>query len=488
MQSASINLIADLRLNTGVGEATRNLVDAILAQNITASLHELELPHRQNITDLPDRYRHLPAQPAATMNLLAYEPVLLQHCLVTDLRELLLNRYTIGYWVFELPKAPLWWRTGLTYADEIWTPSRYSAQSIAQAVNAPLHVVPNIVNVSKTTLLSRADLNLPNDRYIFYYNFDAKSSLARKNPWGVIEAFRRAFRVVSLSTELNAQHSHPPLLVIKARDIHKFPRAHQHLKQLIGAVGGMLIDTDLPRQKVDALLRHIDCYVSLHRAEGFGLGIAESMSLGKPVIATHFSANTDYLNAENGYPVQYELCPITPETHHYDPKQADTYEIGQQWAEPNIEHAAQLMREVYLDPLVAKAKGERAMRDIENYASPHAVGKWVAERLAQIEYGIFSGKIARNSHVKIASLIEIATANLKFHHEHWHNVHMMIESIPQARNPLVNRVLHSALIAFLVRFYKRVRWLGHLTYAQNDVHRATIDLLSLLNARDPERK
>ncbi|MCW1970774.1 MAG: glycosyltransferase [Anaerolineae bacterium] len=473
MPPLGINLIADLRLNTGIGEANRNLADALLAQEIEASLVELFVPNRMHLTDLAQRYRSLPTDPRHNINLLAYEPVILQHLPIKQLRSLILNRYTIGSWFFELPRAPAWWQNGLGYADEIWTISHYSAQAIKASVSVPVNVIPSVVKPSPATSITRAELGLPDDRFIFYFSFDAKSSFARKNPWAVIESFERAFHD---STFLTSDKR--PILLIKARDIHVYPAAHQALKSALGRVNGILIDGDYPRHKVDALLQHCDCYISLHSAEGFGLGMAEAMSLGKPVIATNFSANTDYLNASNGFPVNYFPHEITLADHIYDPNMAEVYEPGQVWAKPDIAHAATLIREVYFNPAESQRRGRQAQQDIAHYCSPAAVAKLVMARLHEIQTQTHSDH--KSQIAKQHIFAQIALGNYRVHYEHWLKIHRMIETLPFENHPYLGRIMQIPLVAFLTRYAKRLRWLGHLTYAQHDVNAAALDMAECL--------
>lgn len=473
MLPLGINLIADLRLNTGIGEANRNLVDALLAKEIEASLIELSVPNRMHLTDLAQRYHSLPNDPRHNINLLAYEPVILQHLPVKQLRALILNKYTIGNWFFELPSAPAWWQNGLGYADEIWTISHYSAQAIKASVSVPVKVIPSVIKPSPPTLITRAELGLPDNRFIFYFSFDSKSSFARKNPWAVIEAFERAFSGTIFST--NDKH---PTLVIKARDIHVYPAAQQALKSALGRVNGILIDSDLPRNKVDALLQHCDCYISLHSAEGFGLGMAEAMSLGKPVIATNYSANTDYLNANNGFPVDYAPHQITIADHIYDPKMVEVYTPGQIWAKPNIAHAASCMREVYFNFAEAQRRGRQAQQDIAQYCSPAAVGKLIMARLSEIQTHAYLDHQSQMAKQHIFA--KIALGNYRVHYANWLKIHQMIETLPFENHRYLGRIMRIPIVAFLTRYAKRLRWLGHLTYAQHDVNAAALDVAECL--------
>jgi glycosyltransferase involved in cell wall biosynthesis len=149
------------------------------------------------------------------------------------------------------------------------------------------------------------------------------------------------------------------------------------------AAGVILIDADLSRQQMYGLLSVCDCYVSLHRAEGFGLGIAESMALGKPVIATAHSGNMDFMTPANSFGVNYTLRPITTEDHAQQPFLLDVYQANpeQLWGEPDIDHAAELMRYVCEHPDEARQRGETALRDMAEGWSVEAIGARIHDRL-----------------------------------------------------------------------------------------------------------
>jgi glycosyltransferase involved in cell wall biosynthesis len=133
------------------------------------------------------------------------------------------------------------------------------------------------------------------------------------------------------------------------------------------------MDQILDRPELNSLIDASDCYVSLHRSEGFGVTLAEAMALGKPVIATDYSANLDFMHAGNGLLVRYKLVRLDQD---YGP-----YPKGSQWADPDVDHASQLMRFVYEHPDQAAEIGRQARRDIWRQLAPDAVGARIAQRL-----------------------------------------------------------------------------------------------------------
>ena len=194
------------------------------------------------------------------------------------------------------------------------------------------------------------------DGFVFLFAFDFFSTLQRKNPLGLVEAFKRAF-----------EPGEGPTLLLKTINAGFRPEARERLRYAIGDRDDIrIVDAMVEPAEMAALFRRADCYVSLHRAEGFGLTLAESMALGKPVIATGFSGNTDFMTPANAYLVDWRLTEVGPAAEHY-PEEGT-------WAEPSLEHAAQLMREVYGDQAAAAERGARAAADVAAQLSPEAVG------------------------------------------------------------------------------------------------------------------
>ena len=196
--------------------------------------------------------------------------------------------------------------------------------------------------------------------------YDAYSHQERKNPRGAIAAFRQAF----------APNRQDVGLVIKVNNAGT--DEINSLREVIGDAPGIyILDSTMSRYEVDSLIHNCDCYVSLHRAEGFGLGIAEAMALGRPVIVTHWSGNTDFTNPNNAACIGYELRQLDQD---YGP-----YKAGQYWAEPNIDEAAQWMQRLADDPAFARQLGTQAQQTIAEQLSPRAIGQQILQRLHAIQ-------------------------------------------------------------------------------------------------------
>ncbi len=165
---------------------------------------------------------------------------------------------------------------------------------------------------------------------------------------------------------------HPEL----GAEIRKFERA---LTKAAAGANVKLLDAVLPRNEVTGLMSLCDCYVSLHRAEGFGLSMAEAMALGKPVIATGYSGNLEFMTTDNSLLVDYNLVPIG--------RTWGPYREGQLWAEPSLEHAAQLMRRVFEDRASAMAMAERGRGAVLERLNPGRIGAMMKQRLEQVLEG-----------------------------------------------------------------------------------------------------
>ena len=263
------------------------------------------------------------------------------------------GRRIIGYWAWELPTIPPAWRTGARFVHEIWVPSRFTAASIEGLAPGRVRVVPHPVAIAPPVpaALGRADFGLPDDAFIVLTSFSLASSFARKNPLAAIAAFRAAFA-----------DSPAHILVLKIAHAEHWPEDVARLVQAIGGAGNIRLDTrTLPRSDSHALTACVDALLSLHRSEGFGLVPAEAMLLGRPVIATDWSATTEFINGDCGMPVPFKLvAAVDPRGVFQAP--------GAVWAEADITTAAAALRRLAGDPqyraTIGAAGRDAAMRTL----------------------------------------------------------------------------------------------------------------------------
>lgn len=284
------------------------------------------------------------------------------------------GRYVIGQWNCEQSELTPAFAAGLDLVDEVWTGSTFATGTFRRSTNKPVSLVPHIVDrpAHRSTIDIRDRFGIPKDRVCFLTIANTASSLQRKNPVGALHAFREAFPQGQSESVLVIK-----LLTEKGAMSNLRPSPTPLLSEDAMGPDVILIDQELSDEEVTELLRACDCFISLHRAEGFGLGGAEAMTLGKPAIVTNWSGPADYLTPDNSFPVPYELVRI-------DEHDTTDFVSGLEWAEPDIHAAARSMRSVLDDPANAAALGARAAHDIPMRHSVAVVGPMIAERLHQL--------------------------------------------------------------------------------------------------------
>lgn len=368
ISAEGVNYIADLRADIGIGESARLFYQTLLAAGLGVNVQEVTIPiiprsSRVSVKPNDQRYTVTIAHLNAPELRLGFDryPKSFHHA------------YTIGHWYWEVPHFPAPWAQRMSVLDEIWTSSRYTRDILVGVAQIPVHYIPTPVIVAPEPV-TRAQFGIPDGRFMFFFAFNPGSSVARKNPHGIIKAYRRAF----------AGEPKPPVLVIKAHHLANHPAIAGALREAVRSVGGILIEQHLTRAQMHGLTQLADCVVSLHRAEGFGLLMAEAMAMGRPVIATGYSSNMDFMTEANSFPVRYTLTDITPEDHRLQPLLGEFYTPGQPWADPNLDHAAELMRLVVQNPDIAHQRAQTAQRDMATGWNPQAVGQVITQRLKQI--------------------------------------------------------------------------------------------------------
>lgn len=360
---AGLNIIGFLKGELGIGEAARGMMRAAIAANIPISLIDFEQTKARQQEDID---HSLFKGFLYNVNLCHINadgvPVLVKHFGKKNFR----NHYNIGYWCWELPRFPDSWFDNLKYFDEIWTLSSFCQEAIARKSKIPVICVPPCIDTNKKVNLSisRKDLFLPEDGFIFYNMSDAFSFPERKNPISVIKAYCKAFPRGDGKT----------YLVLKISNSDQCPDIMKKIYRLISNNPSiLLIEKYFTREELTAMLNNIDCFVSLHRSEGFGLGLAESMVLGKPVITTGWSGNMEFTTADNSMLVDYQLTELQDT---YGP-----YEKGQVWAEPDIDDAANKMIKIVQDEELRLRLKNNGLLTIESKLTPLIIGDKIKKRL-----------------------------------------------------------------------------------------------------------
>jgi glycosyltransferase involved in cell wall biosynthesis/SAM-dependent methyltransferase len=360
-----VNVVGYFRSELGVGEAGRQMVSALDAVGMPVlPLHGRTMPlSRQEhpFTYLDHSNARYP------FNLICMNADALPDFTRHAGRQFFAGRYTIGLWFWEVTATPPGeWAEAFEHVDEVWAPSHHVARAISSVAPVPVVRIPLPIEMPRPASGTRKAFDFSPDEFVFLFSFDYLSVFERKNPLGLVRAFSQAFA-----------HDSGARLVIKCINADRDSLHHGQLQRAIANREDIrLIDHYLAPEAKNALTAACDCYVSLHRAEGFGLTMAEAMVLGKPVIATAYSGNVDFTTAWNSYLVDYTLVPIG--------EGAAPYPAEGEWADPNLEHAAELMREVFDNPARALERGKRAAVDIRRSHSPAVAGQQIVARLDRI--------------------------------------------------------------------------------------------------------
>lgn len=265
---------------------------------------------------------------------------------------------TIGYWAWELPVGPRSWTGASRYLTEVWTPSRFVTDAVRPICQVPVRTVPHfVVAPIDPAAKSRPDgLQLPDNALVVFVIADGRSSLRRKNVEGAVRAFCKAFPVRS-----------DVRLVIKCRNLDEFPEEQERLGDEIGGDPRIeLIDRTVSRAEMDWLQNRCDILLSMHRSEGFGLHLAECMALGKPVIATGWSGNLDFMSDDVAALLPYRLMPVDAQLPVYRGFS------DAEWADPDIEAAVTHLRRLAEDRDERNALGARARAAIQRHLDGRA--------------------------------------------------------------------------------------------------------------------
>ena len=358
-----VNVAGYFRAELGIGAAGRSIIAALEAARIPINTVTFDRTANRLTHAFDDRVSDA-GRP--DINIICINPDQIGAFAEQVGPEFSHGRYNIGVWFWEVEDFPAWSHYAFNYVDEIWVASEFMRETFLKVSPKPvfkfrLPVMMPTVDSS----ITRGQLNLPN-QFTFLYTFDFLSVFERKNPAGLVEAFTTAFKP-----------GEGPRLVIKTINGDKRVREMEKLKYAVrGRTDIILVDRYFSAIETATLTSLTDCYVSLHRSEGFGLTIAEAMALGKPAIGTAYSGNLDFMTPENSY-----LCPAR--RSEVGPG-CEPYPAESHWSEPSVAAAAELLRRVYERREEAVARGARAAADMRSTHSPAVAGRIISDRLSVI--------------------------------------------------------------------------------------------------------
>lgn len=359
-----LNVFGLLDAACGIGEAGRRYAEAAHAAGIAVETFPYHghgsppAPHRRRGGDV---LRH-------DTNLVVLNPDLLVPFALHAGGESFAGRYVIGMWFWEVEELSPIHRQSLPLVHELWASTEFLRRALAAHTDKPVVHVPLPVPLRNgPPSLPRQTIGL-SERFTFLTTFDFRSLAERKNSLGTVEAFCRAFAP-----------GEGPVLTVKTLGASLDPAGWAALQRATGGRQDVqVVEAHLSEEEMSAMIGHAECYVSLHRAEGFGLNPAEAMAWGRPVVATAYSGNLDYMTEDNSFLVPCDLVPVPPSAHR-------VYPAGARWAEPRLDEAARLLRQVWEAPEAAAARGRMGQRDIRRTHSPSAAGRAMRRRLAEID-------------------------------------------------------------------------------------------------------
>ncbi len=377
-----VNLFGHFFYSFGISEACRNMVKCFDKINMEYSLVDIDYYGRKRVykdweSKVKNNYRK-----DFEINIFFLQPEIVRRVFHQnkDLVDSIKNKYKIAFWAYEMEEFP---KNDFLFSlfDEIWTPSNFVKDAVSKVTDKPVFNAKIAIDTNKNIcILGRDYFKLPKDPFLFLSMHCPLSLDSRKNPLGPIKAFKAAFDKNDMQVGL----------IVKVNSGTDTPIQHHSLKTIISEKEDYnniyLINQELTEQEMHSLLNSSDALVSLHRSEGFGLPPAEALSLGKAVISTDWSATREFLNLSNSLPVNYtlrkikELSGLSQSANAWEAAAVDNLF----WADPDISHAAELMKIIRNDKNLYFYISQNGRKTIEDFYSVEAVSKLLETRLVEI--------------------------------------------------------------------------------------------------------
>ena len=361
-----VNLIGYPHADIGEGEFVRQTARSFSRIDVEFGIYNYTLENQLSQNDQRLASFTRPDNPYA-INIFHLKPDQVEASIIRLGESFVAGRLNIGYWVWELSEFPDAWMGPLKYFHEIWCPSRFVQSAVSDCSTRPVLYMPPGFEIEEPKGFDRAYFKLPEDRFLYLFVFDFKSYISRKNPLGCIQAFQNAFPRGNKTVGL----------VIKSMDGHQYPAEFKGLNEATRSDPRITcIDATFTSEEVTGLMSVCDTFVSLHRSEGIGLSIAQSMLLGKPVITTNYSGNTDFTRPDNSCLVDYKLTPVKEGEYQF-------WE-GQVWADPDLDHAVEHMRRLAEDKTYRDTVAQAGRSYIKTFHNPEVAGKTYRSRLVEL--------------------------------------------------------------------------------------------------------
>jgi len=360
-----VNISGFISGELGLGEGVRNLIRAMDSVQMPYVLNKVSTPGH---SDLDSSYSVFSDSNPYQFNIIHLNSDHMDFFYENKGSEYFKQKYNIGIWTWELSHPyPEEWVSNQKYFDEIWVYTNFMRASMSRKLSIPVVKITYPVYLESNNITNvRSKYAIREDEFVFLFVFDYHSIFERKNPLAVIQAFKKAF-----------DPKQKVMLVLKSMNSSAYPHYVKALHEAASGYNVKFIDEHVRKSEVNSLLASCDCYVSLHRSEGFGLTMAEAMYLGKPVIATSYSGNMDFMNVNNSFLVKYDLVELDQDYVYY--------KKGNVWAEPSVDHASELMQNVYNDKERSIKIGKAASSYIKEHLNPHVTGVEITNRLNRVK-------------------------------------------------------------------------------------------------------
>lgn len=360
-RAEGVNVVGFVSASLGLGSAARHSIAGLVNSGIPVAVVDITLPDGRSGVDqtwahlnirntgtLPHRINLVHLNPLHAVQVWQQFPQWFSQCI----------NAIVPFWELSVP--PEEWIPAIAMYDLLLAPTQHIAAAFRNLVPIPVRPYPLGVS-SVEGIPSRSRFGIPAQSFAFVCAFDTDSGLNRKNSLGMIRAFEIAFRDdpgTVLVVKTNGLTKHPQLEALLAR----LPRERY-----------VIIREYLSYAETLNLYASCDAFLSLHRAEGLGLGLLEAMSLGKPVVATGWSGNVDFMDETCASMVRFSLVPVVDPHPEYSQSR-----FGQTafWAEVDLFHAVLQMRRVRQDADYRTAIGREAQRRAQmrnaEFAAPAA--------------------------------------------------------------------------------------------------------------------
>ena len=362
-----INLYGDRLAGTGLSMSVRTLISEFEAAGIPYSFHQVD-EKEGKVVDGPETATDY------AVNVFHLQPPVWAYFALHMDRESTDTHYNIAHWAWETPTLPEEWVPAADYFDEIWTPSAFVARAIRRSCpKKKVRVMPHgiceenaEVPAAEGRTVTRLRYGIPSGAFTAMLLYDGRSSTVRM---AGIRAYLSAFP----SGEEGA------CLIVKGKYFERSDR--KRIERLTGNRRDIrFVDGELSYEETQSLIAASDVLISLHRAEGFGLPVAEAMRAGVVPLATDYSATKEIMNADSGMPVAYRLLKTG---HSYG-----VYRRGTVWAEPDEADAAEKLARLKADPALLHRLSEAARERVVRQLSAKRIGgriRRVLDRIAEAE-------------------------------------------------------------------------------------------------------